>query len=227
MVDCKNAFINSINPKFKNWNRPFTFALVVLVLTLCLTMNIAMTLIHDCPETSKTETLIKLARSYKKGTIAGCIHDLTVVTLAGSGAEGDEKKVVAQSCKPTSLMDTDREDYPQFLKEQNIDFSPLGCDNYCKQEYRDQCKNGVEDGDDSWEYMDCGDYGALGQLLYKDCPSYVSVIGIAFGWASFIEVVVTLLVMVIGVSTGCLKTTSESGVLSEMVGTAKTTLEMA
>jgi len=77
MVAMSNFFINQVNPKFKEYNRPLFLATVVFIPTVVLTFLLFFLMLNDCSRTVVTATYIHALKRMIKD--APCIHSSTRV----------------------------------------------------------------------------------------------------------------------------------------------------
>jgi len=78
MDSLSNFFINQVNPKFKEYNRPLFVAIAVFIPTVALTFLLFFIMVNDCKSTAVTaDSLLNLEPLLQS---AQCIHESSRIT---------------------------------------------------------------------------------------------------------------------------------------------------
>jgi len=198
----KVLFIDVVNPKFKNFNRPLFLALVVGGITFAAFIALFVYLQTDCVSQSMTGATPQVTMFFEKNPIK-CIHFAAKVDIV----EKDNKnKLDMPMCKMVN--------YP--LTEEPI--TPIDIP---------YCNSGVTEGQnfDSADMPNCTGIEhndgskpdpALTIVEFDICPDPVLTLGSAFGWVAIIELATTLFVLAVGMPAGFL--VNDQSTLKTLIG---------
>jgi hypothetical protein len=197
----KVLFIDVVNPKFKNFNRPLFLALVVGGITLAAFIALFVYLQTDCVSQSMTGATPQVTMFFEKNPIK-CIHFAAKVEF-----NEDENKLDIPMCKLVN--------YP-LKEEEPITPSDIP-----------YCNSGITEGQNLGAADDPNCTGAqpddgskpdpaLTIVEFDICPDPVLTLGSAFGWVAIIELATTLFVLALGMPAGFL--VNDQSTLKTLIG---------
>jgi hypothetical protein len=165
-----NWFIDLVNPKFKNYNRPFLLALVIGGLTFASTMAMYSIMVNDC---------------FDYNTGSG-VNQHTVETVLNSdtvhchfSSQIMQWKVVAGNI--------------QEIKNNDCKWNFKGAEKICP---ADSNNWWLELPDCEYLGHDDGWHTGLTTFTFRTCPDPLSTLGAAFGYSAFIELFFTGIIII-------------------------------
>lgn len=167
----KGFVVNQVNPKFKEYNKPFFLAVVVAIPTAALTLVLFNTMVNTCSTEVHVETMDS-RMSYAINENAKCALQTFYTSVDGTEAE-------YLPCKVSDVT-------------------------YCD-----------DAQDDFTSAADCSDNGAF-MAEIRVCPSALPTFGAALGYAGFIELALTIVIVFALQQCGVLRGGPE-GYLGQMI----------
>jgi len=195
----KVLFIDVVNPKFKNFNRPLFLAIVVGMTTLAAFIALFVYLQSECVSQSMTGATPQVSMFFEKNPVK-CLHFAAKVEV-----DKDKNKLDMPMCRMVN--------YAISGKITPLDL-PI-------------CDSGISDGSyeqdlpdmptcTGIEHKDGTIDPALTMVEFDLCPDPVLTLGSAFGWVAMIELATTLVVLAVGMPLGFLQ--NDQSTLKTLIG---------
>lgn len=191
-----SKFINVINPKFKSFSRPLLLAATVGMFTLVLTLSLFIIVMVVNTKTQVGSVKVVELDDFIAEVQPICIrHPLEVLSIYYVDGSLNSAAVRYSGC-----FVHDREGYPatsctEIEASERLVFIDICATAYVSQADPDVCNCHSEQRSPS----------EVISVRYKTRPDVVTTLGAAFGYASFIELIVTLMVIVIMSKCGCIE----------------------
>jgi len=155
--------VDTVNPRLKSYNRPLFLALLIGLSTLAGTLLLFLIMVNNC---DGNKTLVvgdfeDVEVALNEGSVGTCQYYTQILKL-------DLGKLVNQKC------------YWTGPGKSNL------CDDWGggnQRDVLDQCATDYSKNSPIWE--------SVIQIRYKECPPFLTTLGAAFGYMSFIELFFT------------------------------------